>query len=88
MVGARYCSRPSVVSGTREAAAANISSGTAVTTPDSASRPACPAPCSPKVPVPVTPSTATKTAATGKSTAVSIASPSTAPTPAVFFSRP
>ena len=40
--GARYCSRPITVSGTRRAAAAKKSRGTAVATPALASRAACP----------------------------------------------
>ncbi len=44
MVGARYCSSPSVVIGIRIAAAPKQISGTAVTSPVLLSRTACPTP--------------------------------------------
>ncbi len=57
--GARYCSSPSMVSGTRTAAAPKKSSGTAVTSPLSISSPECPSPYEPatvwpRVPLPLT----------------------------------
>lgn len=57
--GARYCSSPSTVSGTRTAAAPKNSSGIAVTTPLIISSPECPQPYEPatvcpKVPRPLT----------------------------------
>lgn len=54
--GARYCSRPSVDSGTRIAAAPNRTSGMAVTTPVAASSAVCPAPSEANVASPCAPS--------------------------------
>jgi hypothetical protein len=57
MIGARYCSRPIVVSGTRIAAAPNRISGIAVAMPPPASSAAWSRPSLVYVPLPVTPRT-------------------------------
>lgn len=86
--GARYCSRPSVDSGTLMAAAPKQTSGSAVTTPVAASSAMCPAPSVPKVAFPADPSHSRKPSAGRNWMAVSAASDSMPPMLTFFFTSP
>jgi len=69
--GAKYCSSPMVVMGSRRAAAPKKSSGTAVITPDASSSQKCPAPWEVSVELPLAARKTIATAAGGASTMVS-----------------
>ena len=70
-IGVTNCSSPMVTRGTRRAAAANSSRGTAVTMPDEASSSGCAGACSRKVVAPLSSSQISTPTAIGASTAVS-----------------
>ena len=70
-IGAMYCSMPTVLRGSRAAAAPNSRSGTAVITPEDSSNRKCPVPSEVRVICPWAPSSATATSASGVIMAVS-----------------
>ena len=88
--GAKYCSSPMVVIGSRRADAPKNSSGTAVMMPEASRSQKCPAPSVPSVAAPLTPRTIIVAAASGASTIVSTVRlvMASALGPTRFFTKP